>query len=200
MTVENRKINSDVNAPSDLPSKEKPLKRFPRRARRGLIGVLITIAIVIAALVYIFGYARSAWTSTDSTALLTQIRQVQDTVDSAWRFRGNYTNGSMTETVIVRGGFSGKAVSGVSPNRTIITPYDTTITVAGNGARDYTITIADIPSEACFLSIEPYLNSSEAIDGISVDGTAVTLPLTETAVDTACVGQADNQYTVALTF
>ena len=48
--------------------------------------------------------------------------------------------------------------------------------------------------------LENFINDTTGIDGASVEGTALTMPITQAQIDARCVGQADDQYTVNMTF
>ena len=175
---------------------------IPRRRRRGMsvlqviLGLLMSIAIIVGIL-QLFNRGQNM---VKNMQLTSQLTQITTTVDIVWQFRGDYPAGSMTETVINRGEFSGQSVQGTSPNRTIVSPYNTAVTVTGAGGRDYSISYADLPANACSTFLERYINETRAIDGASVEGTTLTIPVTDAQIDTRCAGQADNKYTVVVTY
>ena len=180
-------------------TEQRPQKQ-PRRARRGLLMQIIGLGLVIVAIVIIFQLSALMWGLWKEAQLNTQITRINSTVERVWERRGDYPAGSMTETVVRRGGFSGSETTGVAPNRTIVSPYSGTVTVTGLGGRDYTVSYADIPGTACESILENFINDTTGIDGASVEGTALTMPITQAQIDARCVGQADDQYTVNMTF
>lgn len=183
-----------------LDKAQKKPRRMARRARRGLLQIIIALAFAIAAIVIIFQLSAYGWRLWKETQLNMQLTRITATVDRVWERRGDFPAASMTETVVRRGEFTGSSVQGTTPNRTLVSPYDTTVTVTGLGGRDYTVTYADIPNTACESLLENYINDTTSIDGVSVEGTALTMPVTAAQIDTNCAGTADDQYTVVLTY
>ncbi len=161
-----------------------------------ILGLIISVGIIVG----ILELFERAQNTNKNFQLTSQVIQITTTVDRVWQFRGDYPKASMTETVINRGEFSGQSVQGTAPNRTIISPYNTAVTVTGAGGRDYSISYADLPANACSAFLERYIGETREIDGASVEGTALTIPLTGAQIDTRCTGQADNKYTVAVTY
>lgn len=161
-----------------------------------ILGLIISVGIILGIL-ELFSRGQKMLKNMELTSQLTQITT---TVDLVWKFRGDYPNASMTETVINRGEFSTQSVQGTSPNRTIISPYNTAVTVTGAGGRDYTISYADLPANACLAFLERFIDETREIDGASVEGTALTIPVTGAQIDTRCAGQSDDKYTVAVTY
>lgn len=178
----------------------KTRRPFPRRARRGVIQILLMAAVAMIVIVIIFQMFNAGISVTRSMSLNTQIAQITSTVDRVYQNRGDFPTSDITDNIITRGKFTGSSVQGTAPNRTLVSPYSTNMTVTGAGGRDYVIAIAEIPVEACAGLLETYIGDSTNIDGIAVEGTALALPIDGPAIDTACSGQADELYNVALTF
>lgn len=175
---------------------------LPARRRRGVsplqivLGLLMSVGIIIG-IVQMYNRGTNML---KNMQLGSQITRINNTVDLVWKFRGDYPNGSMTETVVSRGEFSGQAVRGIGAFGVIVSPYNTDMTIIGNGARDYTISLTDLPANACATLLERYIGETREIGGASVEGTALTIPVTGAQVDARCTGQADNKYTVAVTY
>lgn len=175
---------------------------IPARRRRGIsplqiiLGLLMSLGIFIA---IIQGYNRGN-NMIKNMQLGAQLVRINNTIDEVWKFRGDFPLGSITETVITRGEFSGQNVSGTAPNRVLVSPYDTTVIVNGRGGRDYEIRIDDLSDNACATLLERFIGATREIDGASVEFTALTIPLTGTEIDARCAGQADNKYTVHILY
>ena len=190
----------DNSTTNRAPTSKRPY--IPARRRRGIsplqiiLGLLMSIAILVGIL-QLFNRGQNM---VKNMQLMSQITQIITTVDLVWKFRGDYPTGSMIETVITRGEFSGQSVQGTAPNRVIISPYNTVTTVTGAGGRDYTISFADLPVNACATLLERFIDETREIDGASVEGTALTIPVTGAQIDARCTGQADDKYTVAVTY
>ena len=174
-------------------------KRLARRERRGAgmldSGlVLLLFVVVVAGLLMTFNGLMNSWRA---ASLQTQLTRAQAVIETAHGYSGIYANQSLL--VFLSGeGFSDRELQRVSQGNYVFTsPFDTTITIAGNGARDFTITVADLPQNACEAAVMAFRDSGAGLDSASVGSTALALPLSEAAVAAAC-DNATN--TVALTF
>jgi len=181
--------------PQTMPAKT----RFARRGRRGAgmldSGlVLLLFVVVVAGLLMTFNSLMNSWRA---ASLQTQLTRAQAVIETAHGYSGIYANQSLL--VFLSGeGFSDRELQRVSQGNYVFTsPFDTAITIAGNGARDFTITVADLPQNACEAAVMAFRDSGAGLDSASVGSTALTIPLSEAAVAAAC-DNATN--TVALTF
>ena len=181
--------------PQTMPAKT----RFARRGRRGAgmldSGlVLLLFVVVVAGLLMTFNSLMNSWRA---ASLQTQLIRAQAVIETAHGYSGIYANQSLL--VFLSGeGFSDRELQRVSQGNYIFTsPFDTAITIVGNGARDFTITVAGLPQTGCEAAVMAFRDSGAGLDSASVGSTALAIPLSEAAVAAAC-DNATN--TVALTF
>jgi len=181
--------------PQTMPAKT----RFARRGRRGAgmldSGlVLLLFVVVVAGLLLTFNSLMNSWRA---ASLQTQLIRAQAVIETAHGYSGIYANQSLL--VFLSGeGFSDRELQRVSQGNYIFTsPFDTAITIVGNGARDFTITVAGLPQTGCEAAVMAFRDSGAGLDSASVGSTALAIPLSEAAVAAAC-DNATN--TVALTF
>lgn len=173
--------------------------RFARRGRRGAgmldSGlVLLLFVVVVAGLLLTFNSLMNSWRA---ASLQTQLTRAKAVIETAHGYSGIYANQSLL--VFLSGeGFSDRELQRVSQGNYIFTsPFDTAITIVGNGARDFTITVAGLPQTGCEAAVMAFRDSGAGLDSASVGSTALAIPLSEAAVAAAC-DNATN--TVALTF
>ena len=157
---------------------------------------LAIFAIVIAGLI---GVYLTVTNNIKTSNLIRQVYQITATVDRAYQFQATYENGSMIQTVVVGGDMRDNA-TGTPGNYQLWSPFETEITVVGNGARDYTLTINDLVDGTCTTMLNTFGAGRNDVEAITVNGTALTVPVTPATVSANCDGNADNQYDVALTF
>ena len=181
--------------PQTMPAKT----RFARRGRRGAgmldSGlVLLLFVVVVAGLLLTFNSLMNSWRA---ASLQTQLTRAKAVIETANGYSGIYANQSLL--VFLSGeGFSDRELQRVSQGNYIFTsPFDTAITIVGNGARDFTITVAGLPQTGCEAAVMAFRDSGAGLDSASVGSTALAIPLSEAAVAAAC-DNATN--TVALTF
>jgi hypothetical protein len=174
------------------------LKRFPRRSRRGSVqqfGLWLVLAIiVIAAAFQVFGGLRH---DVKANALRSMLIKAQTTIESRHGYSGIYANQSLL-VFLKDTGFSDKELQRVSAGNYVFTsPFDTAITITGNGARDFTMSVADLPTAGCVAALEAFQDNGSGLDSASVGSTNMALPMTEVAIATACDNTTN---TVNLTF
>ena len=181
--------------PQTMPAKT----RFARRGRRGAgmldSGlVLLLFVVVVAGLLLTFNSLMNSWRA---ASLQTQLTRAKAVIETAHGYSGIYANQSLL--VFLSGeGFSDRELQRVSQGNYIFTsPFDTAITIVGNGARDFTITVAGLPQTGCEAAVMAFRDSGAGLDSASVGSTALAIHLSEAAVAAAC-DNATN--TVALTF
>jgi len=181
--------------PQTMPAKTP----FARRGRRGAgmldSGlVLLLFVVVVAGLLMTFNSLMNSWRA---ASLQTQLTRAKAVIETAHGYSGIYANQSLL--VFLSGeGFSDRELQRVSQGNYIFTsPFDTAITIVGNGARDFTITVAGLPQTGCEAAVMAFRDSGAGLDSASVGSTALAIPLSEAAVAAAC-DNATN--TVALTF
>ena len=181
--------------PQTMPAKT----RFARRGRRGAgmldSGlVLLLFVVVVAGLLLTFNSLMNSWRA---ASLQTQLTRAKAVIETAHGYSGIYANQSLL--VFLSGeGFSDRELQRVSQGNYIFTsPFDTAITIVGNGARDFTITVAGLPQTGCEAAVMAFRDSGAGLDSASVGSTALAIPLSEAEVAAACDNTTN---TVALTF
>lgn len=184
-----------LTTPQFLPAK----KHLARRGRRGAgmldSGlVLLLFVVVVAGLLMTFNSLMNSWRA---ASLQTQLTRAQAIIETAHGYSGIYADQSLL--VFLSGeGFSDRELQRVSQGNYVFTsPFDTAITIDGNGARDFTITVANLPQNGCEAAVMAFRDSGSGLESASVGSTALTTPLSEAAVAAAC-DNATN--TVVLTF
>lgn len=179
--------------------KEMKLRHVPRRGRRGatvftfamwfVLSLIVTIGIITA-----FQSTRDSMRASDLRSQLTRAAAIVEEVHS---YSGVFAAESLLHVLSGRG-FSGKELARVSAGSYVMTsPYDTAITIVGDGARDFTITVADLPQQGCVAALSAFQDSGAGLDSASVGSTTLTVPLTTAALTAACDNTTN---TVALTF
>lgn len=135
-----------------------------------------------------------------NTATRMLVMRTVATIENAYRSQSAYTNGSLLPVLETSGNFSDKEVWESGGTFFMRSPFDTEMTVTGNGARDFTITVADISKDACTALLEGMMERDRDMDALSVNTVAVTIPYDSVAVSTACRGNAADEYDVSITF
>ena len=185
------------------PHAQNPQKRrlkIPRRHRKGA-GTLLDFALwFILALAIVVGLLTAFQAARDgmrAISLRTQLVKAQSIIESAHQHSGIYAAGSLL-VFLNDVGFSDQQLQRISAGvYTFTTPYDTAITIGGNGARDFTITVNGVPQKGCSAALMAFRESGAGLDSATVNGSALTLPLAAGAVQIACDNPTN---TVGLTF
>ncbi len=154
---------------------------IPRRTRRGLVNVVLTLAItavVIVAILAMYGGL--------ATSLRTQVVQTHLATAEA-RIREVYTNQPQYEaklTSILWSVMPSNAIQGTDTSRKIVTPWGGEIFAGGGATPDndgtgaasnnlFYITVLDLPEKACETLAQSYLGRSDVV-GIDVEKTKTT--------------------------
>lgn len=175
------------------------LKYTPRRTRRGMSLLDSSMAILLG-IVFIVGLIwgfQAVLNSYKTTNLRIQLVRAQTIIDQAHDYSGVYANQSLL-VFLSDEGFPDKQLTRVAQGSyTFTSPFDTAITIQGNGARDFTMTIANLPQTGCQAAVNAFADSSSGLEGAVVGSTTLTLPVTAAALAAACDNTTN---TVALTF
>ncbi|WP_170565572.1 type 4 pilus major pilin [Ruegeria atlantica] len=174
--------------------------RKPCRSRAGFVNLfdqaltfLVVIALIIAGLALFLGNRETQ----RSNALVAMVVRAVTTIEEVHGFSGEYADESLLGFLEGRGFSDRELTKNSSGTYELTSPFDTGITIQGNGGRDFTVTVADLPQAPCTDLSLAFQDSGAGLDRLTIGGTAITLPMTESAVNTAC----DNApKTVALTF
>ena len=183
-----------VAAPGKAVAADGRRRPFPRRERRGMINVMLTIAIaaiVIGAMIGIYvtssASLRTSNVQTTVTALAAEIKR-------AFANRREYATGDYHDFLAPR--MPSNAQRGAAGSEIIVTPWggeieagggDTVGTSAASPNR-FWIDVQDLPRAACITIAEGLLDRADIVS-VSVDGTAVT---TNVLIETNCDDADDN--------
>lgn len=162
--------------------------KAPKRARKGATPLGFAIWFILA-LVVTVGLLTAFQASRDgmrAISLRTQLTQAQAIVERGHAHSGIFASGSLL-VFLADAGFTDQELQRVAAGSYIFTsPYDTAITIVGNGARDFTIAVAGLPQKGCAAALEAFQESGAGLDSAAVGTTAMTLPMTPAAIQTAC--------------
>ena len=182
---------------------------MPRRARRGLINVLLTVAIVAIVLVGILALYGQI-----NTSVRTQSTQSIMTIAEA-ELRRIYASQPQYEANLTPVLFSvmpTNAIQGPATARVIVTPWGGGVFAGGGGVPDlngtgtvsnnlFFITVLLLPEAACEALAQAYLNRANVVS-VNPEGTVATVPITAqttpTGIQTECDGGDDDK--VAIVF
>ena len=196
------RITTHINARHG--ARRRPL---PRRARRGLINVLLTVAIVAIVLVGILALYGQI-----NTSVRTQATQSIMTIAEA-ELRRVYASQTTYEAALTPILFSvmpTNAIRGAGATRTIVTPWGGGVFAGGGPTPDvdgtgtatadtFYITVLLLPEAACEALAQAYLNRSNVVS-VNPEGTAATMPivgrLTPTLIQTECDGGDDDKIAI----
>lgn len=155
----------------------------------------VLVAILIAGLI-VAGLI--AWTMAQTSAKdnsnLADMSLLISKIRSAYAGQSTYGTGSLNATLLTYRAVPPSMISGTS----IVNTWGGTVTVTGAGAT-VTVSSAAIPQENCASMVKSFGGSTgggSGITGISVNGSALTLPVTTATAATGC-NAANN--TVVLT-
>ena len=156
--------------------------RFPRRHRRGLIGMLLTIVVAVVIIIAVFAAYNQVTASASAAQTAVFVRQLAPQV--ANEYRGNYDG--LTSEAAIRSGF----VPDNWHNGTTITdPDGTTVTIASaNSNANFTIMIdGGVPSQTC-KAVLGALKSDPTFVGVNVgDGSGNPVrAITPADINTEC--------------
>ena len=177
-------------------------RQFKRASRRGILGMTdmgFTVLIgvfLLAALTVTFLTVRGNVRDNNTAQLLSQM---VGNVEASFANTNSYPTGSLI-ALLDAGGYipdSARTVDG-DGNVGMVSPLGGAVTVAGSGGANYTITLAALPDETCVKLLENAVGfSASPLSGVSLGGTAQTLPLTKTSIAAGCTGGSTD---VAVTY
>ncbi|EEE35266.1 hypothetical protein RKLH11_3942 [Rhodobacteraceae bacterium KLH11] len=121
-----------------------------------------------------------------SNQLHSQLTRAVAIVERYHSYTGVYANESLLGFLDGEGFTNQELVRDATGNFIFTSPYDTDITIRGNGARDFTVTVNDLPGPACKKAALAFQGSGSGLDSLVIEAATVTLPMTESAVNAAC--------------
>ena len=168
---------------------------FPRRSRRGMINVMLTVAIAAIVVGAMIGIYTTVQSSMRTSSVQTTLTSLESEIRRAFANRREYAAGAYHDFLAPR--MPSNAVRGAAGAEVIETPWGGRIT-AGPGATVGTTTaaaanrfwidVADLPRDACITIAEALLDR-RSIFSVSVDGTATT---TNVLIEANCDDADDN--------
>ena len=176
-------------------------RRIPRRHRRGigaeLIGYGLYMLLAVIAIAAAFVAYQAIRTAQKENELRVMLTRAQTIIEHGHSYTGIYANQSLL-SFLADQGFTDRQLQRISAGNYVFTsPYDTAITIVGNGARDFLITVQNLPKGGCKAALLAFQDSGSGLDSARVGSTAIILPMSVAAVDAACDATSN---TVNLTF
>lgn len=174
--------------PNYVQNPRKPRLLTPRRHRKGAspLGFALWFILALAVTIGLLTAFQAARDGMRASALRTQLVKAQAIVERGHGHSGIFAAGSLL-VFLADNGFTDQELQRVSAGSYIFTsPYDTAITITGNGARDFTIAVAGLPQKGCSAALTAFIESGAGLDSAAVGTTAMTLPMTVGAIETAC--------------
>ena len=191
---------SNSNPPEPAPGwwRKPRLRRWPRRARRGIIGVVLSMAIIAIVLVGLLSIYNNMQTSTRTMLVQTMISNAQGELRRAYASQPEY---EATLTEILLGVMANTAIRGTGANREVVTPWGGAIVAGGGDTPDldgtgtasfdrFYITILDLPEAACEELAQAFLRA-EGVIGVFPEGTGGTDPTTAQTTPSGIAGECD---------
>ena len=194
-------------ATDGTPPRTAARRPWPRRNRRGLANVLLTVAIVAIVLVFLIGIYVTVNSSIRTQTVQTTLTSFEAEIRRSFANRREYTNEDYHDFLAPR--MPANAIRGDAGDEDIITPWGGEIT-AGGGATPGTSTdspnrfwirIQNLPRDACITIAESFLERSTVVSvNVGGDSTNATFTATNTntLIETNCDGGDDDQ--VAIVF
>ncbi len=180
-------------------------KPFARRKRRGFISIdfMFVLGMIILGTVSVIALGSTMQKSWRATQLTTQITQIVGGLQRAYASSPLYDTGPLID-VLDGGGDIPPAARGPAPSGgkvTIVTPYGGAVTVVGAANRKTaTVTINDLPQEACNRFLEGFVGLSVKntdMISVTVGSNKQTLPLTRAKISLACTStETDNDVAI----
>lgn len=168
--------------------------RFPRRERRGLINVMLTIAIAAIAIAAMVGIYVTANASLRTQGVGTTVASLEAEIRRSFANERQYTDEDYHDFLAVR--MPENAIRGAEGDETIVTPWGGEIE-AGGGAtvgtsadspNRFWIRIPDLPRSACIALAESFLNRSTVVEVRTGDTAPGTVRADRAAIETGCDG------------
>jgi len=154
------------------------------------------IAVALAALVgvlYLVEVGQHAGSVFNTTTISAQISDLQELINN---IRGGYADSpdfsSLTPTAAIDAGWvPGDMVDGT----TIVSQFGGTVTLSVNSSNssEFDVVLPEVPAgQACEQVIEGVAGSGSAVVGVSIGGSAVTLPIDPAALATDCAASSSS--------
>ena len=167
---------------------------WPRRKRRGLLSVLLTVAIVAIVVVALLMIYNQVNASVRSIRIITVINSIEASLRRTYHSERVYP-AELTIPAIVSGAVSSGLVEGTGNARTIKTPYGGIIVSSSSPFTQFQILVENLPSDVCSRVTNSFFDN-RTISNISIGGTTTS---SVSQVLTQCDGPA-NDNDLVITF
>lgn len=178
--------------------RERPGRAWPRKARRGLANVLLTVAIVAIVLVFLIGIYTTVNSSIRTQAVQTTLTSLEAEIRRSFANAPQYTAEAYHDFLAPR--MPRNAQRGAEGAEDIVTPWGGAIT-AGGGNRPgaaaaspnrFWILVADLPREACISIAESFLNRASIVRVQAGAENALRAVSERAGIERACDGGDDD--------
>jgi type II secretory pathway pseudopilin PulG len=183
-----------------IPSSQRLLRKaampysLHRQAGATLIEQVLVAIVIAGLLVAVFIGWNMVQTASNDNDNLRDIALLMSKVRSVFDGQSSYGTAALNSTLLTYRAVPASMING----STITNPWGGAVVVTGTGAT-YSISSAAIPQESCATMVKNFAGNTgggSGITAISVNGTAITLPVTPVSAATACNGATN---TVLLT-
>lgn len=177
----------------------RPSRRFPRRSRRGLISVLLTVAVIAGAIIGILSIYNQVNTSMSASSAQSLLNSMEAEIRRAYASTPQYS-GDIDE--FIEASLPSSALNGTGASRAIVTPWGGPVTAGGGAApgtdgastNRFWIQMNGLPERACESLANAYLGLSSVVE-VKVGRTLVTAA-TADAVAGGCAPADNNRIAV----
>ena len=181
-------------------------RHWPRRSRAGLTPFEATLWLLIAIAVLggVLALYNGAVDTLRTAALRTQLTRAVAIIERDHTYSGVYAATSLLP-FLNNEGFTEKELrkigTGTAATYEFNSPFDTSIEIEGDGARDFTVTLAGLPPSGCEAAAMAFANRNSGLDKLVI-GTQEFSDVQATQITELQVGPAcdNDENTVALTF
>lgn len=126
-------------------------KSYQREAGVTLLEIMLVLAIAAMIIVMSVRYYQSSSSSQQATAAFSQIQSITAAADTLGQATGDYTQASLASGV----------PNMIGSNGVLLSPWNTSVTVAAASANTYTVTITAMPGPVCSI-IKAQLSANPA--------------------------------------
>ncbi len=148
-----------------LPGRPSHPARLPRRARRGLINVLLTVAVIAAAMIGILAIYNQVNTSISTSSVQNLVTTMEAEIRRAYASAPQYT-GDIDE--FIEASLPSSALNGEGADREIVTPWGGAVQAGGgttpgtdtDSPNRFWILVAGLPERACESLANAFLDLS----------------------------------------
>lgn len=167
---------------------------WPRRERRGLIGMMLSVVLVGVILVVALAVFARVNASMNTQTVQTTVSALESEIRRSFANARTYTNEDYHDFLAVR--MPENAIRGAEGAEDIITPWGGEVTAGGGttigtsaaSANRFWIRIAGLPREACITLAESFLDRSTVVEVRIGDAAPGVAHDNRADIETACNG------------